>query len=73
VRGFVTAASRDGGRVIVIPYRVAGFGPYAKVLEGLTYVSDGKGLLPSEEAEHWVRRQVEELRRGEFRAPATAS
>ena len=69
VRGFVEQASRDGGTAIVIPYRVQGFGPYAKVLEGLTYLSDGKGLLPSPEVEQWVRRQVETMARGEFRKP----
>jgi hypothetical protein len=70
IRAFVTEASRNGGRVIVLPYRVAGFGPYAEVLKGLAYMSDGKGLMPSDEAGQWVRRQIEELGRGEFRAPA---
>jgi sirohydrochlorin cobaltochelatase len=69
IRDFIEAAGKNGGRAIVIPYRVAGFGPYAKVLEGLTYASDGKGLLPSTAAEHWVRRQIEELRKGGFRTP----
>jgi len=59
IRAFVDEASRDGGRVIVIPFRVAGFGPYARVLEGLPYASDGRALLPSAEVEHWcaVRRR----------------
>ena len=69
IRAFVEQAVQDDGRAIVIPYRVAGFGPYAEVLEGLAYVSDGRGLLPSAEVERWVRRQVEELRAGAFRAP----
>ncbi len=69
IRAFVAEAGRDGGRAIVIPYRVAGFGPYASVLKDLTYVSDGKGLIPSVGVEQWVRRQVEELRSGPFRAP----
>ncbi|MGD2133097.1 MAG: CbiX/SirB N-terminal domain-containing protein [Maricaulaceae bacterium] len=72
IRAFVSEASAEDGQVIVIPYRVQGFGPYAEVLEGLSYVSDGKGLLPSAEIEHWVRRQVEELRTAEFRAPLAA-
>jgi len=62
IRAFVQEAARDGGTAIVIPYRVQGFGPYAEVLRGLTYVSDGRGLLPSGEVERWVRRQVETLR-----------
>lgn len=69
IRAFVAEAGRDGGRAIVIPYRVAGFGPYASVLKDLTYVSDGKGLIPSVGVEQWVRRQVEALRAGPFRAP----
>lgn len=72
IRAFVAAAGRDGGRAIVVPYRVAGFGPYASVLKDLTYVSDGKGLIPSPGVERWVRRQVEELRSGPFRAPEPA-
>jgi sirohydrochlorin ferrochelatase len=72
IRAFVEQANRDGGSAIVIPYRVAGFGPYAQVLEGFSYVSDGKGLLPSAEVAQWVRRQVDELRGGDFRAPVSA-
>lgn len=72
IRAYVEAAAKDGNRVIVIPYRVAGFGPYAGVLEDLEYVADSKGLLPSAEVEHWVRRQVKELAAGTFRAPLTA-
>lgn len=73
IRAFVAEAGRDGGRAIVIPYRVAGFGPYASVLKDLTYVSDGKGLIPSVGVEQWVRRQVEALRSGPFRAPLPSS
>lgn len=62
IRDFVRNAGRDGGRAIIIPYRVQGFGPYAKVLEGLDYVSDGRGLLPSDAVQNWVRRQAEALR-----------
>lgn len=69
IRAFVEQAGREGGGAIVIPFRLAGFGPYARVLEGLTYASDGRGLLPSVEVERWVRRQAEELRAGPFRAP----
>jgi len=67
IRAFVEQAAKDGGRAIVIPYRVAGFGPYAKVLDGLAYASDSQGLLPSAEVTGWVRRQAETLRSGAFR------
>jgi hypothetical protein len=56
----------------VIPSRIQGFGPYAEVLEGLSYVSDGRALLPSAQVEHCVRRQAAELRAGSFRAPERA-
>jgi sirohydrochlorin ferrochelatase len=69
IRAFVDEASRDGGRVIVVPFRVAGFGPYARVLAGLPYASDGRALLPSAEVERWVRRQAQELSTGTFRKP----
>lgn len=69
IRAFVTEAAQGGGRAIVVPFRVQGFGPYAGVLEGLPYVADGRGLIPHPQVERWVRRQVEELRAGPFRRP----
>jgi len=69
IRGFVAEASEGEGTAIVIPYRVQGFGPYAEALEGLDYVSSGRGLLPSVEVEHWVRRQIADMQAGEFEAP----
>ncbi len=62
IRAFVEAASASGNRAIVIPYRVQGFGPYGRVLEGLTYEADRRGLIPSGEVEQWVRRQIDALR-----------
>jgi hypothetical protein len=62
IRAFVEQAGGDGGKAIVIPYRVQGFGPYAETLKGLAYASDGRGLLPSTEVQHWVRRQARDLR-----------
>lgn len=68
-RAFVERARSEGGRALVIPFRVFGFGPYAKVLEGLEYGSDGRGLLPHALVVAWIRRQSEALRAGSFRAP----
>src|SRR5690606_40608626 len=62
VRAYVEAAARDGGRAIVIPFRVQGFGPYEKVLAGLDYVSDGRGLVPHPAVAEWVRREAAALR-----------
>ena len=70
VRAFVQRAGGEGGRAIVIPYRVQGFGPYAKVLEGLDYASDGRGLVPSPQVAEWVRRAAEALRKDGFGAMA---
>lgn len=71
VRAFVEEANQDDGRCLVIPYRVFGFGPYAKVREGLDYASDGRGLLPHSGVTAWIARQVAELATGEFEQPLT--
>ena len=57
IRGFVLQESREG-RVLVVPFRVFGFGPYGKVLEGLDYHSDGRGLLPHRNVTRWLRQQA---------------
>ena len=62
VRAFVERAQRENGHAIVIPFRVEGFGPYAKALEGLTYTSDGVGLLPHDNVTKWIERQIVETR-----------
>lgn len=60
IRRFVRNGSRDLGRVIVVPFRVHGFGSYADVLRGLDYVRDGRGLLPHPLITRWVERQAED-------------
>lgn len=62
IRDYVAGAQRDGGRAIVIPFRVQGFGPYAQVLEGLDYASDGRGLVPHPALVAWVQRQAQAMR-----------
>ncbi len=70
IRSFVERAQKeDGGKAIVIPFRVHGFGPYAKVLEGLDYVADAKGLIPHVEVTKWLESEITALERGPFRAP----
>lgn len=54
IRQYVESAARDGGRVIVVPFRVAGFGPYKKVLAGLNYVADGRGFCPHSHMTQWI-------------------
>jgi len=66
IRSFVERSGAEGGRCLVIPFRVFGFGPYAEVLEGLVYESDGRGLLPHEGVSTWIRTQAESLSPGPF-------
>lgn len=54
IREFVERAAGDGGRCIVVPFRVAGFGPYKDVLVGLDYVADEKGFCPHPNMTKWV-------------------
>lgn len=61
IRQFVETHSQNSGRTIVLPFRLHGFGPYEKVLEGLTYQSNGRGLLPSPLVTEWIRRTANEL------------
>jgi sirohydrochlorin cobaltochelatase len=63
IRSYVASARADGGKAIVIPFRVAGFGPYANVLQGLEYLADKKGLLPSRQITDWIREQAKKAAR----------
>jgi sirohydrochlorin cobaltochelatase len=67
IRSYVEQASKSG-RAIVIPFRVQGFGPYAEVLKGLDYASDGRGLVPDAGVTKWIEHQIATLERAEFRA-----
>jgi sirohydrochlorin cobaltochelatase len=73
IRAFVERAKAEGGRAIVIPFRVHGFGPYADVLQGLEYSSSGEGLLPHPNVTTWIDRQVTSLRDGPFRPPIASA
>lgn len=53
IRAAVTDMARRWGRVVVVPYRVSGFGPYADVLDGLNYVAAGS-LLPHPLVADWI-------------------
>ena len=59
VRTLVVEATAKDGRCLVIPFRVHGFGPYAAALKGLSYVSDGRGLLPHPRVGKWLIEQTE--------------
>lgn len=63
IKAFIERGSKDG-KVIVIPFRVHGFGPYARVLKGLDYVADEQGLLPDAAVAGWIADQARELAKG---------
>ena len=58
IRNFLQEAQKSNNEVIVIPFRVHGFGPYQKVLADLTYTSDGLGLLPHPAVGDWIKNQA---------------
>lgn len=53
IRDFVEAETREGRRVLVVPARLSGFGPYAEVLDGLEYVPS-QALLPHPSLSDWI-------------------
>ena len=53
LRDYVTRETASGRRVIVLPFRLSGFGPYAEVLQGLDYLP-GESLLPHSRIADWV-------------------
>lgn len=61
IRSFMEQASARGQDVIVVPYRVMGFGPYHEVLAGLDYRADETGLVPHENVDQWLVNQAREL------------
>ena len=68
IRTYMESVINDGLHPLVIPFRVHGFGPYARVLEGLDYRADKLGLLPHENVNLWVANQLELLRQTAQRA-----
>ena len=53
IRAIVSRMGKRWEHILVIPYRVYGFGPYAEVLDGLDYVG-AQGLLPHDSVADWV-------------------
>ena len=61
IRSYLSSARRQGKDVLVIPYRVMGFGPYHQVLSGLDYRAEEQGLLPHDNVGLWLLNQASEL------------
>ena len=53
IRATASRMSEEWDRVVVIPYRVYGFGPYAEVLDGVDYIRTD-GLLPHRLVGDWI-------------------
>jgi len=62
IRNYVQEASASSLTPIIVPFRVHGFGPYARVLAGLDYKADQKGLIPHPNVAVWIQNQAEVLR-----------
>jgi sirohydrochlorin cobaltochelatase len=60
IREFVEEESRAGRRVLVVPFRLAGFGPYRKVLDGLDFTANERGFCPHENLTRWVEEAAEQ-------------
>ncbi len=59
IRTAVKEMRERHGRVVVLPYRLYGFGPYAEVLDGLAYES-GPALLPHPLITEWIAERANE-------------
>jgi sirohydrochlorin ferrochelatase len=53
IRAYVESRGTAGERVLVLPVRLTGFGPYSQVLEGLDY-TEGRGLMPHARMGDWI-------------------
>jgi len=69
IRDFVESEGRRGRRVLVLPMRLGGFGPYADVLKGLSY-EPGEPLLPHPRVSTWLRGRVQAIVCGERWSPS---
>jgi hypothetical protein len=53
------AEGNRGGRVLVIANRLHGSGPYARLLEGTTYVMSEQGFAPHPNVTRWIETGIE--------------
>lgn len=53
LRSLVARGAQDPPPPLVVPFRLSGFGPYADVLQGLTYMPT-QGLLPHPKVTDWL-------------------
>lgn len=61
IRSFVEAETEAGRTVLVVPFRLSGFGPYHEVLNGLSYRASEEGLLPHDAITAWIDGQYRSI------------
>jgi sirohydrochlorin cobaltochelatase len=62
LRHFVEMEAAEGRNVIIIPFRLHGFGPYSDVFDGLAYQADSLGFLPDKRVTHWIEQQYRQTK-----------
>lgn len=60
VREYVERERAAGARVLVVPFRLSGFGPYGEALVGLEYEA-GRGMVPHPVIEDWLEETAARL------------
>lgn len=61
MKAYVATETQAGRTVLIIPFRLYGFGPYAEVFEDHTYRADSLGFLPDERVTRWIESQFQAL------------
>lgn len=59
VRKMIKEGSRENGRVLVVSNRIAGAGPYRKLLSGLDYTLNDQGIASHPHFTRWIEEQIE--------------
>jgi sirohydrochlorin ferrochelatase len=60
IRRWAASVVAPGREVVVVPYRLFGFGPYAEVLAGLPHCGT-EGIVPHPLVTRWIREQATAL------------
>ncbi|HFQ92329.1 MAG TPA: hypothetical protein ENK29_05580 [Chromatiales bacterium] len=58
IREEIEQGNRNGGRVLVVSNRLYGSGPYQRLLEGLDFKMNGKGLVPHPNMTRWLEEGI---------------
>jgi sirohydrochlorin cobaltochelatase len=61
IHDFMRGQDGSGRRVLVLPFRLRGFGPYADVLDSFEYSADPNGFLPDPRITEWIRQEFRHL------------